>query len=279
VRVEVAERPAAPDGFGGAVGDLRYSAKVEPTEIAFGESAVLTVSLSGSGNLPLVETPEVWPSCDGCELYPPEHVSRFTVDSRGIHGTREWRVTVVPRQWGPLRLGPVEMSVFDAASRSYRRQSLGPHELVVAPPPATPTPVAVAGPAEALEPEPAGAQSAGPPAAAPRLPWWALAGAALVVGFLVGGAAVWWLGGIRRRAAIPPRVAGQSPAVRARELQVALERWWMDARRRGDRKGLEPEMEALRRDLEAVRFAPGRADHTETIADLEEKLRALMRRG
>jgi hypothetical protein len=38
------------------------------------------------------------------------------------------------------------------------------------------------------------------------------------------------------------------------------------------------EMEQLRRDLEAVRFAPGRADHSQTIADLEERLRSLIRR-
>lgn len=36
-------------------------------------------------------------------------------------------------------------------------------------------------------------------------------------------------------------------------------------------------MRGLRRDLEAVRFAPGRADHSETVAELEERLRSLMR--
>jgi hypothetical protein len=70
----------------------------------------------------------------------------------------------------------------------------------------------------------------------------------------------------------------QMPADRARELQLALERWWLDVRARGDKKGLQPEMEALRKDLEAVRFAPGRADHSETIEDLEERLRVLIRK-
>ena len=42
---------------------------------------------------------------------------------------------------------------------------------------------------------------------------------------------------------------------------------------------LEEEMQHLRRELEAIRFAPGRADHTETVLALEERLRGLMRRA
>jgi hypothetical protein len=38
-------------------------------------------------------------------------------------------------------------------------------------------------------------------------------------------------------------------------------------------------MEELRRDLETVRFAPGRADHTHTVVDLEERMRKLTRRA
>ena len=59
--VEVAARPPAPPGFSGAVGDLRYSATIEPAEIEFGQSAVMTITLEGRGNLPLVEAPAGWP--------------------------------------------------------------------------------------------------------------------------------------------------------------------------------------------------------------------------
>ena len=38
-------------------------------------------------------------------------------------------------------------------------------------------------------------------------------------------------------------------------------------------------MQELRRELEAIRFAPGRADHTETVLDLEERLQRLIRRA
>ena len=43
----MSERPRPPEGFSGAVGDLRYRAKIEPETIDFGESAVLTIELRG----------------------------------------------------------------------------------------------------------------------------------------------------------------------------------------------------------------------------------------
>ncbi len=278
LRVNVTDRPLAPEGFAGAVGSLRYSASLEPKEIAFGESAVVTVKLSGTGNLPLVEAPVAWPTCEGCETYPPEEGSRISVDEAGIHGNRTWRLTVVPRQWGELQLGPVEMTVFDPSAGMYRSQTLGPLALMVSPPPATPTPLAVAPAAEsAVEGDPA-TDDAHLPTANGEGRQWIWLGGALVLGVLLGGLVARFVGR-KRRTEIPPRMTDQSPADRARELQLTLERWWLEHRVKGEKKGLKSEMDALRRELEAVRFAPGRADHTETIIGLEERLRALMRRA
>jgi hypothetical protein len=277
VRVAVVERPPAPAGYGGAVGELRYSVSVEPGEIVLGESAVVTVQVEGAGNLPLVETPAEWPTCEGCELFPPENVDRVVVDEKGIHGSRAWRVTMVPRQAGRLRLGPVEMATFDPVGGRYRRQTVGPIELNVTPPPPTPTPVTAPTAAGAPEPVEDRGSATAASGGAPATPWWIPVGAALGLGILVGGTAVWYLGRARSRSAIPARRRGESPAERARALQVALERWWIEVRDQSRSQEREAEVEGLRRELEAVRFAPGRADHSETIVGLEERLRRLLR--
>jgi hypothetical protein len=104
---------------------------------------------------------------------------------------------------------------------------------------------------------------------------WILGALALGV---VAGASVTWVMSRRARTALPPRRPDQSPADRARELQVTLERWWLDVRSKSRGPAMEQEMQDLRRDLEAVRFAPGRADHSHTVEDLESRLRRLMRR-
>lgn len=273
--LEIAARPAAPPGFGGAVGDLDYSARIEPTEIEFGESTVLTVSLEGRGNLPLVEAPSVFPSCEGCDSYPPEEDSRITVDAAGIRGSRQWQVTVVPQTWGELVLEAVTLAVFDPSTGGYVEQTIGPLELTVLPPPPTPTPIVTPGPATAGA---AGESADDVETETGISPGWLLVVGALVLGAMIGSAATWLIGR-RVRIQLPPRRRDQSPADRARVLQLTLERWWLDARTTERGAELEKEMQGLRSDLEAVRFAPGRADHTDTIVDLENRLKRLMRRA
>jgi hypothetical protein len=273
--VEVAERGPAPPGFTGAVGDLRYRAAVEPGRIESGESAVVTVTLEGRGNLPLVEAPEQFPMCADCDAYPPEESSSVTIDATGIHGARSWQVTLVPRSWGELELEPVTLSVYDPTARRYRSQTLGPLSLAVAPPPATPTPALTPTPIEGAGDRTGGAAG---DAAAEAGPSWLLMAVALLIGVGAGGG-VTWLATRRSRLALPPRRADQSPAERARELQLILERWWLDVRSTERGRALEPAMGELRSDLEAVRFAPGRADHSETVVELESRLRRLMRQA
>lgn len=280
LKVEVAPRPAPPKGYSGAVGDLKYSATVEPSVIAFGSSAVMSIKLKGNGNLPLVQAPVAWPSSEDCSTYPPEEESDFKVGADGIKGSRTWRTTVVPRQSGELVLEPVELAVFDPRSGAYKYTTLGPFQLTVEAPPPTPTPSplpwdeakAVEGNGVSQLAELPG--SIGQATQAPST--WLLVGLALVVGVLGGGGTAWIVA--RRRAAfIPPKRAGETPAERARRLQAALEKWWMDLpddARVGDR---EDEVKSIRKALESVRFAPGRADHTETVQDLENRMRLLAR--
>jgi hypothetical protein len=277
IAIEVSPRPRAPEGYSGAVGDLRYSASIEPAVIDFGESAVLSIELAGAGNLPLVEAPALWPSCSGCESYPPEEDSAVIVDDSGVHGARTWRTTLVPREWGEIAFEPVMLAVYDPAAGHFRQQAVGPLRLIVNPPPPTPAP----SPADDTATEPGAPVNEGPSptpgAGGAPVPWVWIIGA-LVLGLLVGGVAP-IIAARRRKTALPSRRTGESPAERARELQIALERWWLDARTRPKSKMLEEEMQELRRELEEVRFAPGRADHTETVVDLEERMRGLMRRG
>jgi len=270
VDVEVRKRPPAPAGFSGAVGRLRYRATLAPDHIDLGGSSTLTVTLEGSGNLPLVSEPAAWPSSPGVETYPPEEDQKLKVDEHGIRGSRTWTTTVVPRRAGPIELSAVTLAVYDPSAGKYVSQTLGPLELEVVPPPATPTPV----PPPAEQPQASPAPSPAVPESSEERTWVPIA-AALAAGVLAGGllTAIF----VRRRSrALPPRRPGQSPGDRARELQIVLEKWWLA---RGEKAGLRAEMEELRRALEAVRFAPGRADHSQTVEDLEQRLRRLMRRA
>ena len=167
------------------------------------------------------------------------------------------------------------LAVFDPVAGHYRQHALGPFRLLVEAPPPTPEPTRTA--EEVAEPEDAdGRAQVDHDPMNQKLPAWMLILGALLVGLLTGGG-VAYFAVRRRKGALPPRRPDQSPAERARELQLAVERWWLDARERAKGRALEGEMQELRRELEQVRFAPGRADHTETVADLEVRVRKLMR--
>ncbi len=280
VDVVVTPRPAAPPGFSGAVGDLRYTAQITPATIPFGASAVVTITLEGKGNLPLVQAPTLWPTCEDCESYPPEEDSAVTIDRTGIHGSRSWSMTLLPRGAGELALAPVELAVFNPASGVYETHRLGPLTLEVEAPLPTPTPVRKApviedsdGNNERPLNQPGSESDLGGPS---EIPIWIIVGSALLVG-VIGGGLLAWLVTRRRSEVIPTRKSGQTPAERARDLQLAMEQWWVglpEEQRFGAR---EAEMRAVRKALESIRFAPGRADHSETIRDLEKRLRALVR--
>lgn len=279
VTVRVDERPSAPADFHGAVGDLSYRVEIEPQVVEFGQSALVTITLEGDGNLPLVDAPAHWPTCDGCEMYPPEEDSEVSVGSDGIRGRRQWRSTLLPRTWGRLPLSPLTLTVFDPREGRYRKFAFTEQTLEVLPPPPTPTPTATAH-ADQVEGASPAVESSGDSLETRRpavASWWPVVGA-LAVG-LAGGGLISWLMSRRRMTAVPPRRPDQSPSERARELQLTLERWWLDARRGAKADLLRDDMETLRRELEAVRFAPGRADHSNTVEDLEDRLRRLLRRA
>lgn len=281
VDVVVTPRPAAPPGFSGAVGDLRYSATITPDVIPFGASTVVTITLEGRGNLPLVQAPSLWPACGDCESYPPEEESAVTIDRSGIHGSRSWSMTLLPRTSGELILEPVTLAVFNTVSGTYENHRLGPMTLMVEAPIPTPTPVthvSAAGVADGHDEGPVGDQpefdsGRGVPS---DVPIWVIVGSALLIG-VFGGGLLAWLVTRRRGGLIPARKAGQTPAERARELQLAMEQWWVTLPEDQKFGAKEAEMKAVRKALETIRFAPGRADHSETARDLEKRLRALVR--
>ncbi len=280
VDVVVTPRPAAPPGFSGAVGDLRYSATITPDAIPFGASAVVTITLKGKGNLPLVQAPALWPACGDCETYPPEEESSVTIDRSGIRGSRSWSMTLLPRTSGELILEPVKLAVFNPASGAYERHRLGPLTLMVEAPIPTPTPVRhgsaegdAVGHDDGQGDQPEFESGRGEPS---DVPIWVIIGSALLIG-VFGGGLLAWLVTRRRGGLIPARKAGQTPADRARDLQLAMEQWWVGLPEDQKFGAREAEMKAVRKALEAIRFAPGRADHSETARDLEKRLRALVR--
>jgi len=140
--VAVQPLPPAPPGFGGAVGQLAVSAQLEPKEVRVGESATLTVRLSGVGNLQGVREPR--PQMPpGLRLYPGDQEGKDDLNGSAVRGTRVWRYAVVPDRAGRFTLDAPKVTYFDPAESRYQVAAAPDLALTaLAPPPEVASPKA-----------------------------------------------------------------------------------------------------------------------------------------
>lgn len=123
VRAPPAEgRPAS---FTDAVGTFLLSGSAGPTSLRVGESCVVSLVLSGQGNLDFV----TWPAFD--ELSRDFRI--FGKTERKPPGARVLDLSISPKTERVTEIPALEVSAFDPATGAYQRLSAGPWPLTVAP--------------------------------------------------------------------------------------------------------------------------------------------------
>lgn len=104
--------------FSGLVGDFDINAELNPTTVAAGDSATLSLTVRGTGNIPDAGRPDlVIP--DGLKLYQDEPEDKITLAQDGYTGTRTFRYALVPVSPGVFSPPPVELTYFDPKRETY----------------------------------------------------------------------------------------------------------------------------------------------------------------
>ncbi|MGB5529416.1 MAG: BatD family protein, partial [Ignavibacteriaceae bacterium] len=118
VKIEVEPLPAGqPETFKGAVGDFSFNARLNNTTTKSNEPLTLNVDISGSGNIKLLDMPEVnFPS--GFEKYEPKVNEEINRKSK-INGTKKAEYLFVPRVVGIREIPPIEFSYFNPGKKKY----------------------------------------------------------------------------------------------------------------------------------------------------------------
>lgn len=131
VKINVKPLPAGkPDGFGGAVGNFTVSISSDKTELNLDEPMTVKVTVQGSGNFKLFETPKVdFPSA--FEKFEPKSQENISANNNGISGTKTFSYMVIARQNGEFEIPGVNFSFFDPASKSYKTVSTKPLNITV----------------------------------------------------------------------------------------------------------------------------------------------------
>ena len=119
-----------PDSFAGAVGNYKFNSSIDKSELSTNEAVTVTLTVSGTGNIELLQMPEpVFPP--DFEVYDPKITTSTDANSQGMTGTKKAEYLAIPRRAGSFTIPPVEFSFFNPNTESYQILKSESYELSV----------------------------------------------------------------------------------------------------------------------------------------------------
>ena len=119
-----------PESFSGAVGQFTFTSKVDKTEMKSNDALTIIYTISGKGNIELLDIPRpVFPP--DFEVYDPKITTDIKNNSQGLNGTKKAEFIVIPRVSGNFTLKPTEFSYFDPNKNDYVTLTSDSYELTV----------------------------------------------------------------------------------------------------------------------------------------------------
>lgn len=108
--------PGAPPFFTGGVGSFTFQASLNKTTAATQEPLTLKITVSGKGNIKLINEP-IFELPPDFEKYDPVI---NTSQENGVSGTKTFEYMLVPKAAGDFTIPPIKFAWFDPDSRQYK---------------------------------------------------------------------------------------------------------------------------------------------------------------
>lgn len=119
VKVKVNPLPAGqPASFGGGVGNFGISARLTTDNLKTHDAASLVITVSGRGNVALLEEPKVNFPPD-FEVYDTKTTENTDKSNGGTSGSKSFEYPFIPRSHGDFTIDPVEYSYYDVNVGKY----------------------------------------------------------------------------------------------------------------------------------------------------------------
>ena len=132
ITIEVEPLPTAnkPSSFQGAVGQFTFTSKIDKNELKVNEAFTLTLTVSGKGNIELLELPKpVFPP--DFEVYDPKVSTTVKNNALGIYGSKKAEYIIIPRVSGDFTLEDIEFSYFNPSLKKYETLKSDIHTIQV----------------------------------------------------------------------------------------------------------------------------------------------------
>ncbi|MEE4176935.1 MAG: BatD family protein [Bacteroides sp.] len=120
VRVNVKTLPAQnrPPSFTGMVGSFEMKTELSPLQANVNEPVTLSISISGNGNLRMLEQPDVQFPVN-LEAFDPNITDNIRVSASGVSGSRSFEYLLIPRTGGTFEIPAIQFSYFDPVGGRY----------------------------------------------------------------------------------------------------------------------------------------------------------------
>ena len=118
----------APSSFAGGVGKFNISARVSKDTLKTHEAASLILTVTGRGNVSLLEAPKVTFPLD-MEVYDTKTSDK--IDKSGLSGSRTYEYPFIPRSYGDFEIEPIRYSYYDVNQHKYVTLETQPIQLTV----------------------------------------------------------------------------------------------------------------------------------------------------
>jgi hypothetical protein len=120
VTIEVMPLPEArkPADFSGAVGEFAFKVKLNKDKVKANEGVNLTITLTGKGNIKLVDPLKInFP--EDFETYDPKTSENITTGATTVSGSKTFDYLVIPRHQGDYKIDKINFSYFDPEKKEF----------------------------------------------------------------------------------------------------------------------------------------------------------------
>lgn len=119
-----------PANFSGAVGNFTFKSSIDRTELKTNEAITLKYTISGKGNIELINKLNVSFPPD-FEVYDPKITNRIKTSPLGMSGSCTFEYLLIPRNPGQFNIKPVYFSYFDINTKQYITKSTPDYSIKV----------------------------------------------------------------------------------------------------------------------------------------------------
>ncbi len=111
--------PNAPPSFAGAVGKLQLKTHIDKLKAKTGDAVTLKITVSGYGNLKLIEPLPLELPTD-IDMYDPKISENIKVTASGMSGSKTFEYYLIPLNPGQFKIKPVVFTYFDLSENKYK---------------------------------------------------------------------------------------------------------------------------------------------------------------